>query len=58
MERLVFRYAPPANESLMITELAEIIVQRETKLRGADMKVMRAWGPVTHGDIGDTFEIQ
>ena len=42
----------------MITELAEIIVQRETKLRGADMKVMRAWGPVTHGDIGDTFESQ
>ena len=26
----------------MITELAEIIVQRETKLRGAEMKVMRA----------------
>ena len=23
MERLVFRYAPPANESLMTTELAE-----------------------------------
>ena len=26
----------------MITGLAEIIVQRETKLRGAEMKVIRA----------------
>ena len=31
----------------MITGLAEIIVQRETKLRGAEMKVIRAWGAVT-----------
>ena len=31
----------------MITGLAEIIVQRETKLRGAEMKVMRAWEAVT-----------
>ena len=28
----------------MITELAEIIVQREIKPRGAEMKVIRAWG--------------
>lgn len=32
----------------MITGLAEIIVERETKLRGAEMKVIRAGGAVTH----------